>query len=115
MAVPDAWGVHMAGLGVYTNTASPASAGVSDPNAVDGYVRGDPGYGVNRALNFLAGPLQRFVGPTAPIISPSGAQLGVGAGVSGQPGLPNTGTDGGAISALAWMSYQPLGRMGLGG
>ena len=115
--VPDAWGRHMAQLGVYTNTASPASTGVNTPNSPLGYVAGVAGYGVNRATDFLSYPLQRFGQPTAPVISPAQANLGIGAGVSGQPGLPSTGQGGDspADSALAWMSFSPLGRVGIGG
>jgi hypothetical protein len=100
---PDRWAVQAASLGHMTNTNSPASAGVGTRSW------GDAGYGVNRMTGRTA-PLQAFAGAIMPILRPQARRLGMQAGVSGQPGLPNSGTDAGPA---AWLSMGQLGRMGL--
>lgn len=112
--VPDAWGVQAASLGVMTNTFSPGAVGVHDPGASAKGWMGDRGYGVNRWAGRTSYPLQTFGQPIAPIADPSARRLGIGAGVAGQPGLPNTGEQTGGLSSIAWLTYNPLGRTGLG-
>jgi len=113
--VPDQWSVQAASLGMATNTFSPASTGIHSGGAsARGFV-GDRGYGVNRWAGETTYPLQHFRAAVAPIADPLSQRVGLGAGVSGQPGLPSTGQATGGLSSLAWMSYSPLGRTGLGG
>ncbi|HET6215349.1 MAG TPA: hypothetical protein VFE14_20960 [Micromonosporaceae bacterium] len=85
------------------NTFSPASRGPA------GTRLGLDGYGVNRAQQWTA-PLQNFRGVTQPLRSPESLRLGLGAGVSGQPGLPSTG---GPVDSLALISTGQYGA-GLG-
>lgn len=112
---PDAWSVQYASLGVMTNTASPGSMGRPDAAAPKGYLSGDRGFGVNRWSGRTLYPLQHTAQAVKPVADPLGQRLGIGAGVSGQPGLPNTGGQTGGLSSIAWLSYNPLGRAGLGG
>jgi hypothetical protein len=99
---PDPFAVQVQSLGVATNTFSPQSKGTGDR----GY-SGDRGYGVNR---FAGDTLPHIPLHAAqqPALTPSQYNLGIGAMVSGQPGLPNTGAES-AGSALAWMSGIPQG------
>lgn len=103
---PDRQSIQAASLGMATNTFSPMSAGVHSPGAsARGFV-GDRGYGVNR-MTGKSNPVQLFAGLAAavrPIRDPRSARLGAGAGVSGQPGLPSTGT-----GALLGGGYAPRG------
>lgn len=105
---PDRWSVQAASLGVVTNTRSPAASGT--PYA------GDRGYGLNGNRWTGAGPnpLQAFHGAAIPVLYPQNVGIGMGAGVSGQPGWPYTSSTN-APSALATMSGTPGGRPGLGG
>jgi hypothetical protein len=83
---------RIASLGAYTNTFSPANYGLHGPHdaSPSGYT-GDPGYGVNRWAGKSAFPVQNFIGMVAPIANAKNRRLGIGVGVAGQPGLPNTG------------------------
>lgn len=106
--VPDAWGVQAASLGLVTNTYSPASAGRHGPRPGAAGFTGDPGFGVNRWSGAGSDQVvvQPLMGPAiAPVTDPESQRLGFGAGVSGQPGLPSTGDQTGA---LGW-------SIGLGG
>lgn len=114
--LPDAFAVQAASLGMMTNTFSPASAGIHSPGASPRGFVGDRGFGVNRWSGRTTYPFQQFSYPPSPIADPLAQRLGFGAGVAGQPGLPSTGDQtGGGRSSLAWLSYNPLGRTGLGG
>lgn len=95
---PDIHSMRIAGLGHMTNTLSPGSVGTHlPPDASRSGFTGDPGYGVNRWAGETL-PVQHFFGLVAPIAHARGKLLGIGAGVAGQPGLPNTGTDAGDTS-----------------
>lgn len=112
---PDAFAIQAASLGLMTNTFAQGSVGVHSPGgSARGFV-GDRGYGVNRWAGRTTYPLQNFHYPPAPIADPMSQRLGLGAGVAGQPGLPNTGLQTGGLSSLAMLSYNPLGRTGFGG
>jgi len=114
-AVPDAFAVQAASLGMVTNTFSAASAGRHSPGAsARGFV-GDRGYGVNRWAGRTTYPLQTFGQAIVPVADPSARRLGIGAMTSGQPGLPGTGQDNSGMAALARISGNPLGRAGMGG
>jgi hypothetical protein len=115
VTVPDAFSVQAASLGVMTNTYSPASRGRTDAASPAGYAPGHSGYGVNRWAGRTTYPLQHYATAVRPVSDPVSMRLGLGAGVAGQPGLPNTGGQTGGLSSLAWLSYSPLGRAGLGG
>lgn len=82
---------RIASLGAYTNTMSPGSYGLHGraDASPSGYT-GDPGYGVNRWAGETQ-PMQSFYSAVAPLMHPKSRRLGIGAGVSGQPGLPSTG------------------------
>ena len=118
--VPDAWGVQAASLGLMTNPFSPGANGVHGPtpgspgSSPRGWM-GDRGFGVNRWAGRTSYPLQTFGQAVVPVAQPSARRLGIGAGTAGQPGLPNTGQQTGGLSSLAWLTYNPLGRTGLGG
>lgn len=116
---PDRWARQIASLGLVTNTFSPASAGVHGSSTQPRGFSGDRGYGVNRfsgALDYAAGPVQDLISPITPIRTPASQRVGLGAGVSGQPGFPSTGQDAGGLSSLAWLGYGQLNnRTGLGG
>jgi len=103
---PDRWSYQAASLGVVTNTRSPASSGTP--------YSGDRGYGPNRWTGASPQPMQSFAGAANPVVFPQNVDVGLGSGVSGQPGLPSTGGLTG-LGALATMSGSPLGRPGLGG
>jgi hypothetical protein len=109
--VPDRWGIQAASLGVMTNTFSPASRGVHDAASPIGYIRGLLGHGVNRGAGRTP-PMQHFGGAYAPAVNPKDKRLGIGAGVSGQPGLPSTGTMGG-VASLGWLSLGQVRRTGM--
>lgn len=119
LARPDAFARQAASLGLMTNTFSPGSAGVHGSSTQPRGFTGDRGYGVNRfagALDYAAGSVQDLVRPVGPIRSPASQRVGLGAGVSGQPGFPNTGADAGGLASLAWLGYGQLNnRTGLGG
>lgn len=103
---PDRHALQAASLGMVTNTFSPMSAGRHSAGASPRGFVGDRGYGVNR-MGGRTGPLQLFAGAAAavkPIRAPKSSRLGANAGVSGQPGLPSTGT-----SALFGAGYAPAG------
>lgn len=102
----DRWSHQLAGLGVVTNTRSPASSGT--------LFAGDRGFGVNRWAGATPYPYQQFGGAAVPIALPASVGVGMGNGVSGQPGLPSTGGLTG-LAALATMSLPPGGRPGIGG
>lgn len=107
---PDAYARAVArGLATFWNTMSPASRGPA------GTRKGLPGYGVNRAPAWTL-PQQNFRSSVRPVIDPQSLRLGIGAGVSGQPGLPNTSSVSGAPSWLLLMTAgQVAGKAGLGG
>jgi hypothetical protein len=115
VADPDPFAIQAASLGVMTNPFSPASAGIHSPGASPRGFVGDRGFGVNRWAGRTTYPLQHWAGAIKPVSDPSAQRLGLGAGVAGQPGLPSTGGLTGGLSSLAWMSWSPLGRAGLGG
>jgi hypothetical protein len=107
---PDAHAERIASLGAMTNTFSPGARGIHawPDRAPTGYT-GDPGYGVNRWSGRTQFGLQNFRGALymTPQGNPKSNRLGAGAGVSGQPGLPNTGTQTGA--ATPWMGGRSMG------
>lgn len=110
---PDAWSQQIAGsMAIATNTFSPMAHGVHSTGG-QGFT-GDRGYGVNRWAGRLPYAVQNFMGPVDPIRNPRSRRLGIGAGVAGQPGLPNTGSDAGGLAPLAWMGYSSVGRTSLG-
>ncbi len=74
-------------MAIATNTYSPMSAGVHSRGTQARGYSGLAGYGVN-AQGWDVGPLQAFYGAVAPIARPLDARLGLGVGVSGQPGMP---------------------------
>lgn len=113
-AVPDRFGVQAASLGAMTNTFSPGSAGMHSPAATARGYTGLAGHGVNQ-WSGDGPPLQSFGSPPAPVLDPLSKRVGFGAGPSGQPGMPSTGAATGGLSSLAWLSYNPNGRTGLGG
>jgi len=119
VARPDRWARQIASLGMATNTFSPASAGVHGASTQPRGFTGDRGYGVNRfggALDYAAGSVQDLTAPVHPLRSPVSDRVGLGAGVSGQPGYPSTGQDAGGLASLAWLGYGQLNnRTGLGG
>lgn len=99
---PDRWSVQAASLGVATNAASPMARGIRD-----------------RGFQLLAGfglNGNRFAGDTLPhlpihaaqqpALTPSQYNVGIGAMVSGQPGLPNSGSST-PTASLSWMSGIP--------
>lgn len=99
----DGYGRGLArALAIVIATFSPASRGPA-PTPV-----GVPGYGVNRATGYTS-PQQLFGGATQPLRTPEDLRVGIGAGVSGQPGLPSTGSGGGAAGSLAAMSARQYG------
>lgn len=112
---PDQFAIQAASLGVMTNTLSPGSVGVHSPGASRVGFVGDRGYGVNRWAGRTTYPLQHYGGATAPVADPTAQRLGLGAGVAGQPGLPNTGDQTAGLSSIAWLTWSPLGRAGIGG
>lgn len=114
VATPDAFSVQAASLGIMTNTLSPGSAGIHSPGASPRGFVGDRGYGVNRWGGRTTYPWQTYGHAVKPVADPTAARLGIGAGVAGQPGLPSTGNQTGGLTSLAWMSWSPLGRAGLG-
>lgn len=107
---PDGYAVAVSrGLATFWNTLSPASRGPA------GTRTGLVGYGVNRAGAWTA-PLQNFRTAVRPVIDPMSLRLGIGAGVGGQPGLPNTASVSGTPSWLLLMAAgQTAGKAGLGG
>lgn len=116
---PDRWAVQAASLGAATNTSSPMSVGRHSPGgSALGFV-GDRGYGVNRwagADPRAMGTRQNLAAPSAPVRNPRNKLLGIGAGVSGQPGYPSTGADNSGLSSLAYLGYGQLAmNTGLGG
>lgn len=112
---PDPLSVQMSNtMAIVPKTYSPYSRGVHDHGRW-GFT-GLPGYGVGSGLQHngrSTGPVQRFWGAIAPIRAENAKnkRLGIGAGVSGQPGLPNTGD--GNIGPLGLMTS--VGGLGLGG
>jgi hypothetical protein len=115
VAGPDAFSVQAASLGAMTNTFSLGSVGRHLPGASPRGFVGDRGFGVNRWAGRTTYPLQTFGQAAMPVLDPSARRLGIGAGAGGQPGLPSTGNATGGLSSLAWLTYNPLGRTGLGG
>lgn len=112
---PDAFSVQAASLGMMTNTFAAGSAGRHSPGASPRGFVGDAGFGVNRWAGRTTYPLQTFGQAITPVSDPLARRLGIGAGAAGQPGLPGTGSQTGGLSSLAWLTYNPLGRTGLGG
>lgn len=95
-------------MAVATNTFSPMAAGVHGPSTqVRGY-SGIPGYGVNR-FGTDVGVMQGFVGAIQPIHTPANYRLGIGLGVSGQPGMPQSGQDAGGLAGLGLGQMTSLG------
>lgn len=106
---PDAWSVQAASLGFTSNTSSPASSGVHETGRTGPRIAaGLPGFGEARMTGPIAyelGAYQAIGAPSAPVSNPIGRKLGIGAGVSGQPGLPSTGDSAGfgvAGAPLGW-------------
>lgn len=111
--VPDAWSIQAASLGAMTNTFSPGSAGRHTSGTRRGFT-GDRGYGVNRFAGRTP-PKQNFYAPVGKIADPSNRLVGIGAGVAGQPGLPNTGANANGLAgqgSLAWLSFSQLAQTG---
>jgi len=77
-------------------------------NGSAGYT-GLPGFGVSRWAGAGDQAVQNIHGLVAPVADPLSQRLGAGAGVSGQPGLPNTGGQSGASSSLYMLGAQGLG------
>ena len=115
VADPDRFAQQNASLGVMTNTFSPGSAGRHSPGASPRGFVGDRGFGVNRWSGRTTYPYQTYGHAISPVVDPRSQRLGLGAGVAGQPGLPSTGGLTGGNSSIAWLSWSPLGRAGLGG
>lgn len=114
---PDRQSISLAAsMAIANNTFSPMAAGVHSPGAsARGFV-GDRGYGVNR-MTGRTGPQQLLAGAAKavdPLRDPMSRRLGLGAGVSGQPGLPSTGQDNSG-SPLAWLGYGQMSAAGWGG
>ena len=98
-------------MAIAVNTLSPMSAGVHNPSTQPRGFQSLAGFGVSRMAGRTQA-LQNFAGAAAaPLASPKSRRLGFGAGVAGQPGLPNTG--GGPVSAGVW-SFAQVGRTGMG-
>lgn len=91
---------------------SPMSAGVHDPATQARGFSGVPGYGVNR-MGWETPQLQVFYGAIQPVATPRPAsnRVGLGAGVSGQPGMPQSGYD--ATGGLAAFGGQ-LNHLSMG-
>lgn len=99
-------------MAIAVNTLSPMSAGVHNPSTQPRGFQGLSGFGVSRMAGRTQS-LQAFAGAAAvPLAQPKNRRLGFGAGVAGQPGLPNTGGDSGSSGAWA---FAQLGRTGMGG
>jgi hypothetical protein len=104
---PDAQSQQLANAMVLaTLPFSPMAAGVHSAGASPRGFVGDAGYGVSRFAGRTL-PYQRTAAAVRPVASPLGRMLGLGAGVSGQPGYPSTGT--GAINPLVYVSAFQLG------
>jgi len=114
VALPDAFSIQAASLGLATNPYSAMSVGVHAPGSSKKGWMGDPGYGVNRWAGRISGPMQNWGGAIAPVTIPSAARVGIGAGVSGQPGLPSTGDTTGAVGSLGWVTLAQMSP-GMGG
>ncbi len=91
---PDAFSLQAASLGAMTNTFSPGSRGGA---AAPGFIAGLPGFGVNRASGESPYEMQRYREVAQPVRDPDSQRLGAGAMPSGQPGLPSTGDQTGAL------------------
>lgn len=114
VAGPSRQSISVAGsMAAATNTASPMSAGLHG-NGQLGY-NGDPGYGVNRFSGRVAYEVQRFYSAVRTAAQPSNRRVGIGAGVSGQPGMPSTGGANPTDAPLAWMSVGQVTNLGMGG
>lgn len=114
---PDAMSVQLAtAMAVATLPFSPMAAGVHTSGTARGF-SGDPGYGVNRWAGRTPYAVQNFAGAGNPVrgVNARSKRLGAGAGVSGQPGLPNTGGDTGGLGTLAWLGYGQLNSLGMMG
>jgi hypothetical protein len=101
-------------MAVATAPFSPMAAGRHSPGGTARGYSGDRGYGVNRFAGKLPYAVQNFYGAALPVRSPKSQRLGAGAGVSGQPGLPNTGGDAGGLDALAYLGYTQLSSLSMG-
>lgn len=101
-----------ASLAVAIAPFSPMSAGVHSAGTQARGYSGVPGFGVNRFAG-RTGPMQEFYGAVVPVSDPSrqSRRLGIGAGVSGQPGLPSTGAD---ARGIAYLGLGQLGQAGMG-
>jgi hypothetical protein len=98
-------------MAIATNTFSPMSAGVHNASTQPRGFTGLAGYGVSRQAG-RTGALQAFAGAAAlPLANPKSRRLGFGAGVAGQPGLPNTGGDGAGPGGA---SFAQVGRTSMG-
>ena len=114
VAGPSRQALSIAGsMAAATNTASPMSAGLHG-NGQMGF-NGDAGYGVNRFTGRLTYEVQRFYSAVRTAAQPVDLRVGIGAGVSGQPGMPNTGGVSQADAPLAWMSVGQVTNLGMGG
>jgi len=104
---PDEYSVELQqGLTVLTHPASPRNQGTATHKHV-----GLLGYGLNgNRFAGLTGPLQDFRGAARAVQQPARANVGIGAGVSGQPGLPGTALPG-IDNSLAMMSLGQLGQL----
>jgi hypothetical protein len=110
---PDAFARHAAALGVFTNTFSPASAGVHSPGATARGFTGDRGYGVNRFAGRTR-QIQPLGGAARPVVEPGSRRLGAGYGASGQPGMPSTGADASGYAPIAYLGYGQIHQVGMG-
>lgn len=110
---PGAISVAMASsLAIATAPFSPMAAGVHSPSTQARGYSGVPGYGVHRFAG-RTGPMQEFYGAVVAVANPSrrSRRLGLGAGVSGQPGLPQSGAD---ATGLAYLGLGQMSQAGMG-
>ena len=102
-------------LAMVIDPFGPMSHGTHLPQLPIGPMQGLYGSGVHRAAGRTPGPLQHFNQPPRPVASPQWKKLGIGAMVSGSPGLPGTNGQATIDMSLARMSVPPGGRRAMGG
>ncbi len=96
-----------ASMAAATAPFSPMAAGVHNRSTQARGYSGVPGMGFsgNRLLHDV-GPFQNFTGAARKVSNPSWLRLGFGAGVSGQPGMPQSGQ-------ASYAGNQPYLRLGM--
>lgn len=91
---------------------SPMAVGVHGPSSSPRGFTGLPGYGESR-MGWDTPQLQVFYGAIQPVATPRPAsnRVGLGAGVSGQPGMPQSGYDatGGLAAFGGQLNYLAMG------